>query len=71
MSRGPAPPAASAPLDVADLGEWLPGAQLRERAVGVDPELARLLRRLRLPLRPAARVPALSVHALAVARKPG
>ena len=57
VSRGAAGPAASAPLDVADLREWLPGAQLRERAVGVDPELARLLRRLRLPLRPATRVP--------------
>jgi len=72
VSRGAPPPAAaSAPLDVADLRAWLPRAELRERAVGVDPELARLLRRLRLPVRPAARVPALSVHALAVARKPG
>jgi ubiquinone/menaquinone biosynthesis C-methylase UbiE len=71
VSRGAAPPpAASAPLDVAELRKWLPDAQLRERAVGVDPELARLLHRLRLPLRPAARG-ALSVHALAVARKPG
>jgi SAM-dependent methyltransferase len=70
VSRGAQPPAASAPLDVADLRAWLRGAQMRERALGVDPELAGLLRRLRLPVRPATRVRALSVHALAVARKP-
>jgi SAM-dependent methyltransferase len=70
-ARGPAPPAASAPLDVEELRSWLPGAHLRQRAIGVDPELARILHRLRLPLGPAARIHALSVHAVAVAQKRG
>jgi SAM-dependent methyltransferase len=63
------PPAASAPVDVDDLRRLFPAAQLRQRTVGVDPELGSLLRRLRLPQR-AASVAPLSVHTLAVARKP-
>jgi SAM-dependent methyltransferase len=64
-------PAASAPVDVEELRQLFPAGPLRQRAIGVDPELGSLLRRLRLPLRAAARVGALSVHTLAVVRKPG
>lgn len=63
-------PAASAPVDLNELRRLFGAGQVRHRSVGVDPELGRLLRRLRLPLRIAARIAPLSVHTLAVARKP-
>jgi SAM-dependent methyltransferase len=70
VARGPAPPAATTPVAVDELREAFPGATLHDRTVGVDLELARLLRRLRLPVRLAAGIAPLSAHALVVARKP-
>jgi SAM-dependent methyltransferase len=72
VARGAAPPAAAtSPVTVDELRSAFPGAALRDRPVGLDPELARLLRRLRLPVRLAAGIGPLSAHALVVARKPG
>jgi SAM-dependent methyltransferase len=70
--RGGAPGGTPAePVEIGELKEWFPAAEIRHRSVGVDPDLGGLLARLRLSPRLAARVPALRIHELALARKPG
>jgi SAM-dependent methyltransferase len=61
---------ATAPVEISELRAWFPAADVLHRSVGLDPDLARLLARLRLPARLAARVPPLRTHELAVVRKP-
>jgi SAM-dependent methyltransferase len=61
---------ATAPVEIGELTAWFPAGEVSHRSVGLDPELARLLARLRLPARLAARVPPLRTHDVAVVRKP-
>jgi SAM-dependent methyltransferase len=71
LRAGPGPGTPAEPVEIAELSAWFPAAELRHRSVGVDPDLGALLARLHLSPRLAARVPALRIHELAVARKPG
>jgi ubiquinone/menaquinone biosynthesis C-methylase UbiE len=70
-SRSLPPGAAAEPVELAELRAWWPASELSQRSVGLDPELARLFARVRLPARLAALIPPLRTHTLAVARKPG
>jgi SAM-dependent methyltransferase len=69
VSRRGEPGTPAEPVEVAELTEWFPDAQLRHRSVGVDPDIGGLLARLRMSPRLAARVPALRIHELVVARR--
>jgi ubiquinone/menaquinone biosynthesis C-methylase UbiE len=71
LSRRGEPGTPAEPVEVAELAEWFPAAALRHRSVGVDPGVGALLARLHISPRLAARVPALRIHELVVARKRG
>ena len=69
LTRRGEPGTPAEPVEVSELAGWFPDADLRHRSVGVDPDIGGLLARLRLSPRLAARVPALRIHELVVARR--
>ena len=60
-----------APVGADEITRWFPARAIRFRSVGLYPELGRVLARRPLLAQLAARLPALRIHMLAVAKKDG